>query len=58
MAHRGRLNTLANVVRKPMEVIMAELQGIAPTMEDEEKTSAGDVKYHLGTTFERKYGDK
>ena len=25
MAHRGRLNTLANVVRKPMEVIMAEL---------------------------------
>lgn len=24
MAHRGRLNTLANVVRKPMEVIMAE----------------------------------
>ena len=28
MAHRGRLNTLANVVRKPMEVIMAEFQGI------------------------------
>lgn len=24
MPHRGRLNTLANVVRKPMEVIMAE----------------------------------
>lgn len=24
MAHRGRLNTLANVVRKPMEQIMAE----------------------------------
>lgn len=25
MAHRGRLNTLANVVRKPMEIIMGEL---------------------------------
>ena len=25
MAHRGRLNTLANVIRKPMDVIMAEL---------------------------------
>ena len=30
MPHRGRLNTLANVVRKPKEVIMAELQGITP----------------------------
>ena len=30
MPHRGRLNTLANVVRKPREVIMAELQGITP----------------------------
>ena len=25
MAHRGRLNTLANVIRKPMEIIMGEL---------------------------------
>ena len=56
MAHRGRLNTLANVVRKPMEVIMAELQGVVPTFEDGEKQGAGDVKYHLGTTLERKYG--
>ena len=56
MAHRGRLNTLANVVRKPMEVIMAELQGIAPDIKETEQLSAGDVKYHLGTTLERKYG--
>ena len=34
MAHRGRLNTLANVVRKPMEVIMAEFQGITPKMQN------------------------
>ena len=56
MAHRGRLNTLANVVRKPMEVIMAELQGITPELKDTEELSAGDVKYHLGTTLKRKYG--
>ena len=36
MAHRGRLNTLANVVRKPMEVIMAELQGITPEIKETE----------------------
>jgi 2-oxoglutarate dehydrogenase E1 component len=27
MPHRGRLNVLTNVVRKPMEVIKAEFQG-------------------------------
>jgi len=58
MAHRGRLNTLANVVRKPMEVIMAEFQGIQPKAGDETvNASSGDVKYHLGTTFRRRYGD-
>ncbi len=29
MAHRGRLNVLANVVRKPMEQIFSEFQGTA-----------------------------
>ena len=58
MAHRGRLNTLANVVRKPMEVIMAEFQGITPKQGAETVLgNAGDVKYHLGTTFRRRYGD-
>lgn len=56
MAHRGRLNTLANVVRKPMEVIMAEFQGITPKMQENETLASGDVKYHLGTTYKRKYG--
>ena len=39
-----------------MEVIMAELQGITPDVAETEQLSAGDVKYHLGTTLERKYG--
>lgn len=57
MAHRGRLNTLANVVRKPMEVIMAELQGITPKAGEHTFNGSGDVKYHLGTTFHRRYDD-
>lgn len=56
MAHRGRLNTLANVVRKPMEVIMAEFQGVTPNAKEMSQAS-GDVKYHLGTTFKRTYGE-
>ena len=35
MPHRGRLNMLANVVRKPLETIFAEFQGVMPT-EDKE----------------------
>ena len=57
MAHRGRLNTLANVVRKPMEVIMAEFQGITPQQGQNETQASGDVKYHLGTTLKRTYED-
>lgn len=56
MPHRGRLNVLANVVRKPMEQIMAEFQGIRP--EESENNIAGgsgDVKYHLGTSFTKTY---
>ena len=55
MAHRGRLNTLANVVKKKKSVIMAELQGITPDMQKEENQGSGDVKYHLGTSFIRRY---
>lgn len=56
MPHRGRLNVLTNVVRKPLEVIMAEIQGIKPTAEGDLKKrfdDTGDVKYHLGTSFTR-----
>ncbi len=44
MAHRGRLNVLANVLKKPMEYIFKEFEGESY----EERISLGDVKYHLG----------
>ncbi|EGO56803.1 2-oxoglutarate dehydrogenase E1 component mitochondrial precursor [Neurospora tetrasperma FGSC 2508] len=49
MPHRGRLNVLSNVVRKPNEAIFSEFAGMAGA--DEE--GSGDVKYHLGMNFER-----
>lgn len=55
MPHRGRLNFLANVVKKPKEVIMAEFQGAIPQTGSAD-TGSGDVKYHLGTTLYRDYG--
>jgi 2-oxoglutarate dehydrogenase E1 component len=45
MAHRGRLNVLANIVGKPYEMILAEFEG-APLPRDVQ--GDGDVKYHLG----------
>jgi len=44
MAHRGRLNILANVLQKPYERIFKEFEG----EEYEEGIDLGDVKYHLG----------
>ncbi|KAG5463447.1 MAG: thiamine diphosphate-binding protein, partial [Olpidium bornovanus] len=49
MPHRGRLNVLSNVVRKPNESILAEFGG---SMEPGAEGS-GDVKYHLGMNYER-----
>lgn len=49
MPHRGRLNVLSNVVRKPNESIFSEFAGTL-TAGDE---GSGDVKYHLGMNFER-----
>jgi 2-oxoglutarate dehydrogenase E1 component len=58
MPHRGRLNTLANVLGKPREEIFAEFQDIKETvLEDGEWGHAGDVKYHLGVSQDREYGD-
>ncbi|MBN2637186.1 MAG: 2-oxoglutarate dehydrogenase E1 component, partial [Prolixibacteraceae bacterium] len=44
MAHRGRLNVLANILEKPYENIFKEYTG----KEYEDNISQGDVKYHLG----------
>ena len=49
MPHRGRLNVLSNVVRKPNESIFSEFAGTA----DPNDEGSGDVKYHLGMNFER-----
>lgn len=49
MPHRGRLNVLSNVVRKPNESIFSEFAGSA----NPEDAGSGDVKYHLGMNFER-----
>jgi len=49
MPHRGRLNVLSNVVRKPNESIFSEFAGSA----DPSDEGSGDVKYHLGMNFER-----
>ncbi len=46
MAHRGRLNVLANVVQKPLETIFREFVGHDEPEHD--PAFSGDVKYHLG----------
>ena len=56
MAHRGRLNVLANVFKKPLSKIFSEFQGKWGNNHDDWEHS-GDVKYHLGTHYERVYKD-
>ncbi len=47
MAHRGRLNVLANIIGKPPAQIFDEFEGRRQIM-DEGILSSGDVKYHKG----------
>ncbi|KAI9495794.1 oxoglutarate dehydrogenase, E1 component [Zychaea mexicana] len=49
MPHRGRLNVLSNVVRKPNESIFCEFSGALEPSEE----GSGDVKYHLGMNYVR-----
>jgi 2-oxoglutarate dehydrogenase E1 component len=49
MPHRGRLNVLGNVIRKPIEAILNEFAGNA----DKDGSGGGDVKYHLGANYVR-----
>jgi 2-oxoglutarate dehydrogenase E1 component len=53
MAHRGRLNVLANVLAKPYKVIFHEFSGGSANPED--VGGSGDVKYHLGTSSDREF---
>jgi 2-oxoglutarate dehydrogenase E1 component len=53
MAHRGRLNMLANVLAKPFRVIFHEFSGGSANPED--VGGSGDVKYHLGTSTDREF---
>lgn len=45
MAHRGRLNVLANILGKTYEQIFTEFEGNAPV---DSTMGSGDVKYHKG----------
>jgi len=45
MAHRGRLNILANILCKTYEQIFSEFEGNMPP---DTTMGSGDVKYHLG----------
>src|SRR4051794_30426365 len=53
MAHRGRLNVLAQVMGKPHRIIFHEFKGGSATTEDVE--GSGDVKYHLGASSDREF---
>ena len=68
MPHRGRLNVLANVCRKPLEQLLTQFHGLEVSEKIENirwmdrirliflqavDEGSGDVKYHLGTYIER-----
>jgi 2-oxoglutarate dehydrogenase E1 component len=48
MPHRGRLNTLVNIVRKPLIALFSEFGG--ESFKPDDVQGSGDVKYHLGTS--------
>jgi 2-oxoglutarate dehydrogenase E1 component len=49
MAHRGRLNVLVNTMGMPVRDLFAEFEDIEP----ESTLGGGDVKYHLGYSYDR-----
>lgn len=49
MAHRGRLNVLANILEKPADQIFREFEDKDPEFHQ----GKGDVKYHLGYSTDR-----
>ena len=53
MAHRGRMNVLAQVMGKPHRAIFHEFKGGSASPDDVE--GSGDVKYHLGASSDREF---
>ena len=49
MAHRGRLNVLANIMGKPPAAVFREFEDVDPHLHH----GRGDVKYHLGYSSDR-----
>ncbi|UPT66810.1 MAG: 2-oxoglutarate dehydrogenase E1 component [Sphingobacteriales bacterium JAD_PAG50586_3] len=54
MAHRGRLNTLANIFEKDCAEIFSEFEG----KDYDDQEFSGDVKYHLGHHTTREVGGR
>ncbi len=48
MSHRGRLNVIIHVARRPPEQVFAEFEDVDPRS----VLGSGDVKYHVGATGE------
>ena len=53
MAHRGRLNVLANVMAQALPRDLPRIQGRLLDADDVE--GSGDVKYHLGSSSDREF---
>ncbi len=48
MSHRGRLNVIIHIARRPPEQVFAEFEDVDPRS----VLGSGDVKYHMGATGE------
>jgi len=55
MAHRGRLNVLAHILHKPFEALFYQFDMDAETSASIE--GSGDVKYHIGASADRRFGE-
>lgn len=55
MPHRGRLNVLTAFMGKPYAAMLSEFQGNLATPDD--LAVSGDVKYHLGNSSDRQFGN-
>ncbi len=54
MAHRGRLNVLTNIMKKPYSAIFAEFEGLKKIDGD---GGGGDVKYHMGFSSDLEFNE-